>query len=134
MSRTQDKSVLDPPTNEGSSMTIQKFAQLEVPGLLGEKEVHPGSLGDVKAETRSLDVTIANRPGCETGFWECTPGSFPRTIKSGEIMHILAGAGSFQPEDGDKVNFAAGDTLFFPADTRGLWEIRETVRKLYVMV
>jgi uncharacterized cupin superfamily protein len=32
------------------------------------------------------------------------------------------------------VEFRAGDTLFFPPDTRGVWEIRETVRKLYVMV
>ncbi|WP_082621848.1 cupin domain-containing protein [Bordetella sp. N] len=115
-------------------MSIQKFAASQISGLLGERTAHPGSLGEVKAETSSYDVTIANRPGCETGFWECTPGSFPRHIKAGEIMHILAGAGSFQPEDGEKVEFGPGDSLFFPAETRGIWEIRETLRKLYVIV
>lgn len=85
---------------------------------------------------RGLDVAIPQRPGTETGLWECSPGRFQRQVASGEVMHILAGAGCFLPEasGAEPVEFRAGDTLFFPPDTRGVWEIRETVRKLYVMV
>lgn len=85
---------------------------------------------------RGQDVHVPGRPDCDTGLWECSPGRFQRQVASGEVMHILAGAGRFTPEaDGAAVvEFRAGDTLFFPPHTYGVWEIRETVRKLYVMV
>lgn len=85
---------------------------------------------------RGVDVSIAGQPAAETGLWECSPGKFQRQVASGEVMHILAGQGCFFPEaeGAQPVEFTAGDTLFFPPGTRGVWEIRETVRKLYVMV
>lgn len=62
--------------------------------------------------------------------------ALPASVASEEVMHILAGAGRFEPEASDQptVEFRAGDTLFFPPETRGVWDIRETVRKVYVMV
>ncbi|ADU99133.1 DUF861 domain-containing protein [Alicycliphilus denitrificans] len=85
---------------------------------------------------RGLEVRLDGRPDSDMGLWECSPGRFQRQVASGEVMHILAGAGRFMPEaeGAAPVEFRAGDTLFFPPDTRGVWEIRETVRKLYVMV
>ncbi|MDE2414923.1 MAG: DUF861 domain-containing protein [Comamonadaceae bacterium] len=85
---------------------------------------------------RGMDVAIPGRPSAQTGIWECSPGRFQRQVASGEVMHILAGVGCFRPEvvNATPVEFRAGDTLFFPPDTRGVWEIRETVRKFYVML
>ena len=85
---------------------------------------------------RGLEVCMDGRPDSDMGLWECTPGRFQRQVATGEVMHILAGAGRFMPEaeGAATVEFRAGDTLFFPPDTCGVWEIRETVRKLYVMV
>ena len=60
--------------------------------------------------------------------------SKPITLNAAQVMHILAGAGNFTPLDGEVVHFKAGDTLFFSPHTRGVWEILETVRKLYVLV
>ena len=36
-------------------------------------------------------------------------------------MHILAGRGRFTPTSGEPIEFRSGDTLFFPADTKGEW-------------
>ncbi|BEP95376.1 cupin domain-containing protein [Acidovorax sp. A79] len=85
---------------------------------------------------RGLAVQVPGRPDCDTGLWECSRGRFQRQVPSGEIMHIVAGAGRFLPEGEGMsvVEFRAGDTLFFPPETRGVREIRETIRKLYVMV
>jgi hypothetical protein len=49
-------------------------------------------------------------------------------------MHILAGACTFTPHGGAPIAITAGDTLFFPAHTVGVWHVRETLRKVYVVM
>ena len=93
-------------------------------------------VGEPVCMIRGVDVNIPERPAVDTGFWECSPGKFRRPVDTGEVMYILEGAGSFTPdgEDAQTFEFKAGDSLFFPPFTRGVWDIREKVRKLYVMV
>ena len=94
----------------------------------------PTPLSEPACQLKGQEVVLSGRPDCQTGLWECSPGRFQRAIEHGEVMHILAGSGTFLPEQGDPVVFHAGDTLFFPPHTRGVWEIVQTVRKLYVLV
>ncbi len=117
-------------------MGIQIIAQsAAAPGLQDHGPVAV-PLTSPACAVRGLDVSIPGRPAAETGLWECAPGRFQRQVASGEVMHILAGKGRFEPEAAGEpaIEFRAGDTLFFPPDTLGVWEIRETVRKVYVMV
>jgi uncharacterized cupin superfamily protein len=81
-----------------------------------------------------LDVTLAGAGDNACGLWECTPGRFERQIAEAEVMHILAGRGCFTPMRGEPIEFAAGDTLFFPAHTTGEWRIDQTLRKLFVVM
>jgi len=46
----------------------------------------------------------------------------------------LTGKGSFQPDEGPMIRFQAGDTLFFPPQTNGVWSFEDAVRKVYVVV
>lgn len=117
-------------------MGIQAIAQSATTQELQEQGPVAVPLSTPSCTIRGLDVRVPGRPDCDTGLWECSPGRFRRQVASGEVMHILVGAGRFTPEaeGAAPVEFRAGDTLFFPPDTRGVWEIRETVRKLYVMV
>ena len=48
-------------------------------------------------------------------------------------MHILSGECSFTPQDGPALEIRAGDTLFFPANTIGVWHIRQPLRKVYAV-
>ena len=93
-------------------------------------------LSEPACQLRTLDVAITDRPAVSTGFWECSEGQFRRPVDTGEVMYIFEGSGSFMPDSDDEptIEFKAGDTLFFPPFTRGVWDIREKVRKLYVMV
>lgn len=93
-------------------------------------------LSEPACQIRGMDVSIAGRPGCDTGFWECSQGRFRRQVETGEVMYILEGSGSFTPDGQGQaaIEFKAGDTLFFSPMTLGVWHIREQVRKLYVMV
>lgn len=73
-----------------------------------------------------------NKDGSEAGIWECTPGTWTRTIMDAEISSFLKGKAIFHPEDGDPIHIDAGDTLYFDANSKGTWEVIETVRKAYL--
>ena len=72
-------------------------------------------------------------PVSSTGFWECTPGRFRRQVPEAEYSHFISGRGSFTPDGQAKIEFRAGDSIYFPANSQGEWEILETVRKAYVI-
>ncbi|WP_028206445.1 cupin domain-containing protein [Paraburkholderia nodosa] len=75
-------------------------------------------------------------PGCEgidAGIFECTPGTYRRSVEQAEVMHFLGGRGQFTPDGEDTIHFSGGDTLFFEAHTEGTWEVEETMRKVYVI-
>jgi len=84
-----------------------------------------------------LNVRTITIPKCEnvdTGIWECSPGQFRRQIEAAEVMHMLAGRCTFTPDGSPSITIKAGDTLFLPPRTCGIWDIQETVRKVYVLL
>ncbi|HWA92317.1 MAG TPA: cupin domain-containing protein [Rhizomicrobium sp.] len=68
------------------------------------------------------------------GIWECSPGRWQRTIMQEEFAHFLTGRATFIPEGGEPIDIRAGDTVWFPVNSRGIWEIKEDVRKVYVVI
>lgn len=117
-------------------MSIQVISPAEALQSLKVRGPVAMPVGEPVCMIRGVDVAIPERPAVDTGFWECSPGQFRRPVDTGEIMYILEGSGSFTPdgEGAETFEFKAGDSLFFPPFSRGTWNIRETVRKLYVMV
>ena len=49
-----------------------------------------------------------------------------------EISTFLRGEAWFHPENGDLFHTRAGDTLYFDANSKGTWEVLETVGKAYL--
>ena len=94
----------------------------------------PVPLSEPACELKGFELTLPERPENKSGLWECSPGKFKRLVEKGEVMHILAGHGSFAPEEGEAIHFKAGDTLFFSPNTRGVWTIESTMRKVYVLL
>ncbi len=117
-------------------MSIQVISRDAAVASLKDNGTVAIPLSEPACKLRGLDVAIAGRPEVDTGFWECAEGQFRRAVDTGEVMYILEGSGSFMPDSDEEptIEFKAGDTLFFPPFTRGVWDIREKVRKLYVMV
>jgi uncharacterized cupin superfamily protein len=99
-------------------------------------------LGEVKVPLSSPAALLVGRkylndvPGIDSmGIWECSPGRWQRTIMEEEFAHFINGSARFVPEDGsDPIDLRAGDTIWFPANSRGVWEISEDVRKVYVII
>jgi uncharacterized cupin superfamily protein len=64
------------------------------------------------------------------GIWECTPGTFDWT-HTDETATILQGRATVTPQDGEPIEIAGGDLVFFPEGTKSRWHVHETVRKSF---
>jgi len=73
-----------------------------------------------------------NPDGSEAGIWECTPGTWTRVIMDAEISSFVAGHALFHPDDGDTIDIRPGDTVYWDKNSKGTWEVKETVRKAYL--
>lgn len=91
-------------------------------------------LSEPPCNIRLAPRIIPNKEHISTGIWECSPGKFRREIKEGEVMHILSGECTFTPDGETVMKMKAGDTVFLPPNTQGVWDIKQTVRKVYVLV
>jgi uncharacterized cupin superfamily protein len=86
--------------------------------------------GQPRASVRELyrDVTT------QAGVWAVTPGRFAGTNDGfGELMMVLAGAATVTGDDGVRVELAPGVTFLARPGWRGEWDVRETVRKVYLI-
>jgi uncharacterized cupin superfamily protein len=92
-----------------------------------------GLPGTTPIRVSGVQRVIGGSEAVDTGIFECTAGTYRRAIKQAEVMHFLAGRGRFTPDNEDTVHFSTGDTLFFEANTEGLWEVDEAMRKVYVI-
>lgn len=91
----------------------------------------PKAVGEPVPQLRGLFLS-ENEDGSEGGIWECTPGKFIREVMQAELVTFLFGHCIFHPEEGEPVEIKGGDVLFFPENSKGTWEIIETVRKAYL--
>jgi uncharacterized cupin superfamily protein len=79
-------------------------------------------------------TSVERDDGVETGVWQCTPGRWRRQIVAQEFCHFIQGRCTFTPDDGETLHIEAGDALMLPANSLGIWDIQETVRKTYVLI
>ncbi|MFQ6555917.1 cupin domain-containing protein [Pseudomonas sp. Lb2C1-1] len=59
--------------------------------------------------------------------------SWRRQVFAREFRHFIAGYCIFVPDEGGPVELLAGDAVLFPAHCQGVWDVRETVRKSFVI-
>src|SRR5437016_7010611 len=84
------------------------------------------------AHLKCFEAVMLKDKQVEAGVWECSPGLWRRQVLQAELCHFVSGHAFFTPEEGDKLEIKAGDAVFFPPNSRGVWDVRETVRKSYV--
>lgn len=65
------------------------------------------------------------------GVWQCTPGKFEYTYPGDEICTLLAGKLRVTDHEGKVHNYKAGDTFYTRKGEFAVWEILETVRKIF---
>ena len=102
-----------------------------------------GPLADLGAVSQRI-IGISQRSGiqlsrsepprrAETGIWACSPGTWRCEVKSDEFCHFLAGSSVYTHDDGEVIEIKPDTLAFFPAGWKGICEVRETVRKVYMI-
>ncbi len=85
--------------------------------------------GDPRASGR-IDAG-GNDQGCRLGIWSCTEGAFECTELGDELQTILAGRLTLTRADGESVEAGPGDSIFTRRGERVVWDIHETVTKVF---
>ncbi|NQY10664.1 MAG: DUF861 domain-containing protein [Flavobacteriales bacterium] len=111
--------------------------QLKEAGSIPSEELEDwgsaeNSISELVSQKSGIEMTC-NEDGTGSGIWECTPGTWPRTIMFAEISTFLKGHAIFTPEIGEPIEIKAGDVVYFDRNSKGVWEIIETVRKAYLI-
>ena len=91
--------------------------------------------GAEPGSARTAELVLYEDGRMETGIWEVTPGDFDAAHGPYvEFMHFVAGDATIIAADGEVHEIGPGVTLTVPSGWRGRWQVRETVRKTYVIV
>ncbi|MDX1737415.1 MAG: cupin domain-containing protein [Alphaproteobacteria bacterium] len=90
--------------------------------------------GEPVSNLRGITLEETADGKLDTGIWECSPGRWRRQVKNAEMCHFHFGKCKFIHDDGTVLEIEGGDTVFFPANSTGIWDVEETVRKSYMIV
>jgi uncharacterized cupin superfamily protein len=112
-------------------MTIEKF-RADTVHLSAPVRV-PVPIGNPIPEVRTSVAALNSTARTRGGIWECSPGKFQRQVAQAEFCHFLEGECTFTPEGGETIEIGAGDVVFFPPNSKGVWDIRKPSRKVFIV-
>jgi uncharacterized cupin superfamily protein len=99
-----------------------------VPALADYDAVSPG-WSEAEYRARLADTASV------AGFWEGEPGSVAfDSWPYNEVCVILSGRVAVEAEDGEYLEFSAGEAFTVPAGFRGVWHTLERTEKIFVGV
>jgi uncharacterized cupin superfamily protein len=111
---------------------------LATPFLAGAKDVREledwGPLAEATGPSMATSgLTLWKEGDQESGIWECSPGPSRWLLETHEFVHILSGRMTVTRDGAESIVMGPGDTAIFAKGWSGVWEITETLRKLYVI-
>ena len=83
-------------------------------------------------DPRTAEVGFTTVGGAEIGIWEITPGTV-KDVEKHEAFVVLSGEGSVTFEGGEVVELGPGSLVRLQEGEATVWEIRSTLRKVYVV-
>jgi hypothetical protein len=90
-------------------------------------------MAEIKIE-RNIDKKRLEEKGVFSWpIWEKEPSRFSWHYSSQEVCYLLQGKVKVETEDGQSVEFGAGDFVVFPKGLSCVWNISEAVKKHYYL-
>lgn len=93
-------------------------------------DLEPGDV--LEGSPRTAELGFSAVGGSEIGIWEITPGTV-KDVEKDEAFVVLSGDGSITFEGGEVVELGPGSLVRLEAGEATVWEIRSTLRKVYVV-
>jgi hypothetical protein len=80
-------------------------------------------------------VTLAPEALGNIGIWECQPGGWSVLDRiDTEVAYIISGSADLtDARTRKRINVTCGDVVILPPGWSGRWDVRETIRKVYVI-
>ena len=88
-------------------------------------------VGDLPKQT---DAGFFSEGNLISGTWECEPGTLKLDLKITEFCHLLKGHWVLTSQSGKVTEVKAGDSWVFPKGWKGTATVKETVRKVYMII
>jgi uncharacterized cupin superfamily protein len=114
-------------------MSIVKFQVEATLAQLPAATPVKAPVGDLVAEVASLGFPSDSCPTSKPGVWTCSPGVWRRQVTQAEFCVFLEGDCVFTPDDGPPISIGAGEAVYFPANSTGVWDIRTQATKLFIV-
>lgn len=89
--------------------------------------------GDPTPKVHWLRKNEKNEPTYLAGLWWVKPATFKWLFFGHETFHVLEGRATITIDDGTSVEVKAGDIISFPMNTPSVWEVHETLKKMFVI-
>lgn len=86
----------------------------------------------VEGAPRTAEAMFTSIGHAQLGVWEITPGTV-RDIEKDEAFVVLAGEGTITFADGEVTELRPGSLVRLNAGESTVWEIRTTLRKVYLI-
>ncbi|MBM2619382.1 DUF861 domain-containing protein [Actinoplanes sp. LDG1-06] len=81
----------------------------------------------------AYEIVVSDDADGFFAVWACDAGVYPRVKdKRGSFMYILEGDATITDQDGTQHLLTADSVIVLPYGWTGQWDIRETIRKVYV--
>lgn len=112
---------------------IIKFAPTELFAAMPPGNPAPVPIGEPVSQISVRGFVSEAAATTRTGVWECSPGRWRRQVLAAEFCVFLEGDCVFEPDEGEPVRIKAGEAVYFPANTGGVWTIETKARKAYVI-
>ena len=103
--------------------------QLDTTTATDRSPLEPGSVVDGAPEAGFRPLTTVG--GAEVGVWEMTVG-VAADVEADEVFVVLSGSGTVTSRDGGRLELRPGVVVRLHAGEHTTWEVRETLRKVYV--
>jgi len=95
----------------------------------------PRPIGEPVTNVRTAVGSVPQTEGIKMGIWEATQGTWHRTVTKSEFSYFISGHCFFTPAGTDEaIEIEAGDSVWFPENSLGVWDIREPTKKAFVII
>ena len=106
-----------------------------IPGLEPTDYIPPESLQSGDPRERGLSLYADQTGQLDAGVWECEPNRHViEAAPYDEFVYLIQGRIDIIAEDGSAETFQAGDSFMMPRGCKCTWDVKEPVRKLYVVL
>lgn len=83
-----------------------------------------------------VDGILLHRDGdgrAESGLWVCSPGTWRCHVTSDEYCHFIAGRATYTHQTGEVIEIEPDTAAFFAKDWKGVCQVHQTIRKVYMI-